>query len=258
VDHLAHRAYGALATMGLDDAARLCRAIQADARAGAARALGEDVQALRQALAGDRPPPSGLPSPHDLRQPVHALNLYLGALAAHELPAQARPVLAQARACAHALDEMVRERLDAARAAPQARKTPCDETLAGAQFIVIDDEPSVLQATCALLQAWGCEVLAGASGAEALRLAGAATRTPDAIICDYRLGRGESGLDVIEALRGEFNQDIPALLVTGEAAVGLPQRTPMEGLEILYKPLQEHALRAALTRLVALARRAER
>ncbi|MYM42010.1 ATP-binding response regulator [Duganella qianjiadongensis] len=43
---------------------------------------------------------------HDLRQPMHALNLYLGALANLDLPPSAHPVLDKVRECAHTMDEM--------------------------------------------------------------------------------------------------------------------------------------------------------
>ena len=49
---------------------------------------------------------------HDLRQPMHALNLYLGALSHFELPPAASPVLANARHCAQTMDDMFRTLLD--------------------------------------------------------------------------------------------------------------------------------------------------
>lgn len=52
---------------------------------------------------------------HDLRQPMHALNLYLGALTAFELPEQARPLLANVTQCAHIMDEMFLALLDLSR-----------------------------------------------------------------------------------------------------------------------------------------------
>lgn len=52
---------------------------------------------------------------HDLRQPMHALNLYLGALTAFELPEPARPLLANVTQCAHIMDEMFLALLDLSR-----------------------------------------------------------------------------------------------------------------------------------------------
>jgi signal transduction histidine kinase len=52
---------------------------------------------------------------HDLRQPMHALNLYLGALGHFDLPLAARPVLASVRECAETMDEMFCAMLDISR-----------------------------------------------------------------------------------------------------------------------------------------------
>lgn len=49
---------------------------------------------------------------HDLRQPMHALNLYLGALANLSLPPNAQPVLDKVRECAQTMDEMFRALLN--------------------------------------------------------------------------------------------------------------------------------------------------
>jgi CheY-like chemotaxis protein len=126
--------------------------------------------------------------------------------------------------------------------------------LAGALVFVIDDEATILHATGTLLRRWGCEVAVAESGAEALRLASEATRVPDAILCDYRLARHETGVEVIATLRSEFNADIPALLVTGDTAPAQIQRVQASGLPVLHKPLQEHEVRAALGALVAAGR----
>jgi signal transduction histidine kinase len=43
---------------------------------------------------------------HDLRQPMHTLNIYLGALTGYDLPNEARPVLDNACNCARIMDNM--------------------------------------------------------------------------------------------------------------------------------------------------------
>ncbi len=52
---------------------------------------------------------------HDLRQPMHALNLYLGALNNFDLPSAARPVLDKVRECAKTMDDMFGALLDISR-----------------------------------------------------------------------------------------------------------------------------------------------
>jgi|GEM_PF-1240598 len=52
---------------------------------------------------------------HDLRQPMHALNLYLGALSNVELPEQARSLLTNVRHCTDIMDDMFLSLLDISR-----------------------------------------------------------------------------------------------------------------------------------------------
>ncbi|WP_136416935.1 AAA family ATPase [Herbaspirillum sp. ST 5-3] len=52
---------------------------------------------------------------HDMRQPMHSLNLYLGALSNYELPEPARPVLGNVRQCAQIMDDMFLALLDLSR-----------------------------------------------------------------------------------------------------------------------------------------------
>ncbi|MEJ0035400.1 MAG: histidine kinase dimerization/phospho-acceptor domain-containing protein [Gammaproteobacteria bacterium] len=60
---------------------------------------------------------------HDLRQPIHALNLYLGAFAQIQLPRQAGSLLTKVRQCAHIMDDMFRTLLDISKLDAGAVKT---------------------------------------------------------------------------------------------------------------------------------------
>lgn len=52
---------------------------------------------------------------HDLRQPMHAMNLYLGALIKFDLPEDVRPVVDNLRRCARTMDDMFANLLDMSR-----------------------------------------------------------------------------------------------------------------------------------------------
>lgn len=120
-----------------------------------------------------------------------------------------------------------------------------------ALIVVVDDEPSILDATRALLEQWGCKVVTAASAGEAIERLSHSPRVPDAVICDYRLQAGESGIQVIESIGSEFNRNIPALLITGDTGPQHIKEIQASGLVVLHKPLQEDALREALARLIA-------
>jgi signal transduction histidine kinase/ActR/RegA family two-component response regulator len=72
---------------------------------------------------------------HDLRQPIHALNLYLGAFAQIQLTRPAATLLGKVRQCAQIMDEMFRtlldiSRLDAGAIQPQISVFPLAPLLA--------------------------------------------------------------------------------------------------------------------------------
>jgi signal transduction histidine kinase len=123
-------------------------------------------------------------------------------------------------------------------------------TLQGALIAVIDDEPLILDATALVLRQWGCTVVSAASGAEAIERLSQCDRIPDAIVCDHRLRGTETGIDVIAAIRIEFNSDIPAVLVTGDTSPQRIQSILITGIPVLNKPLQDHVLMDALLRLL--------
>lgn len=123
--------------------------------------------------------------------------------------------------------------------------------LTGRLIVVVDDEPSILQAASFILETAGCDVIGARSGRDAMLSLASSPRVPDAIICDHELNDMHNGTDVIRHLREEFNCDIPALLVTGNTAGGVAERSARElGVPVLYKPLEAAALRSSLEELL--------
>jgi CheY-like chemotaxis protein len=96
----------------------------------------------------------------------------------------------------------------------------------------------------ALLTSWGHEVIAAGALAELRPALLPLARVPGLVICDYRLRGGENGLQVIGLLRDEFNDDeLPALLITGDTAPERLQEAAASGLKVLHKPLDPALLR---------------
>jgi len=129
-----------------------------------------------------------------------------------------------------------------------------DPVFAGlrAGFIVaIDDEAAVRTAMAQLLRGWGHRVVVAADEDEALAALADSPDRPDLIICDYRLRDGANGLDVIHRLRSEYNEDIPALLITGDTAPERIREAAASGHPLLHKPLAHGRLRAAVHSLLA-------
>jgi CheY-like chemotaxis protein len=127
--------------------------------------------------------------------------------------------------------------------------------LARGLIVVVDDEQAIRQATASLLTGWGFHVVAAASGDEAVARLSAASAPPDLIICDYRLRGEENGLGAIERLRSEYNESIPAMLITGDTAPDRLAEAQASGLLLLHKPVSNSKLRAAIVNLVGSAQR---
>jgi two-component system, sensor histidine kinase len=122
--------------------------------------------------------------------------------------------------------------------------------LSHALVLVIDDEATVQEGMVALLRKWKCDVLTAGSGAEMMGKLVAVQRIPDLIVSDYRLRDNENGIQVVEALRSEFNVDIPALLVTADTGPDRLRDAEVSGLPILHKPLNPARLRTLIANLL--------
>jgi two-component system, sensor histidine kinase len=116
--------------------------------------------------------------------------------------------------------------------------------------LVIDDEAAIQQAMYSLLTNWGHGVLTAPSGDAMLAHVADCPTRPDLIISDYRLRGGETGVEVIRRLRGEYNDEIPALLITGETALDRLREARESGFLILHKPVSNSRLRAAIGNLI--------
>ena len=79
---------------------------------------------------------------------------------------------------------------------------------------------------------------------------------PDLIVCDYRLRGEENGVDVIRQLRAEYNDDVPAILITGDTGSERLREVQQSGFLVLHKPVATGKLRATIGNLLR-RRRAE-
>jgi signal transduction histidine kinase/CheY-like chemotaxis protein len=118
-------------------------------------------------------------------------------------------------------------------------------------ILVIDDEAQILDGMASLLTSWGHGVMIAESGDEMLAQLAECPLRPNLIICDYRLRNSENGIDVVERLRSEYNEAIPAMLITGDTAEDRLIEAKASGLPLLHKPVTNSKLRAAIANLVA-------
>jgi signal transduction histidine kinase/CheY-like chemotaxis protein len=125
------------------------------------------------------------------------------------------------------------------------------QSVDGAVVIVVDNELEIRAVMASLLESWGCQVVSAGSSAEALARAGAMHNAPHLLLSDYRLGAEATGLQLIERLRDEFNQAIPALIVTGDTGAQVLREVEAADCTILHKPVSATVLQQAVERMLA-------
>jgi CheY-like chemotaxis protein len=200
---------------------------------------------------------------HDIRQPLHALGLFVAQLRGLASEVELKQIVEQIDRAVFTLNERFSElidlsRVDVAASIPKSpnkigvdSSTPAcvqlDHTN-GKLIVVIDDDPLVLGSTRGLLRSWGCTVVTGDSGSSALAALLKHERPPDLIISDFRLSGGETGIDAIAKLRTAFTDEIPALLVSGDIGSEPPRDARASGFLLLHKPVDPMRLRAVLNR----------
>jgi CheY-like chemotaxis protein len=200
---------------------------------------------------------------HDIRQPLHALGLFVAQLRGLAHEAELKGIVERIDTAVSSLNERLIELLhlsevDAAAPMPKSRnKIDADsptrarvllDRTNGKLIVVIDDDPLVLDSTCGLLRSWGCTVVAGDSGRSALAALLKHQRPPDLIISDFRLSGSETGIDAIAQLRTAFTDAIPALLVSGDTGPEPLHDARAGGFLLLPKPVDPMRLRAVLNR----------
>jgi two-component system, sensor histidine kinase len=119
-----------------------------------------------------------------------------------------------------------------------------------ARVLLVEDNASVLRATRSLLEMVGYDVTSAVSLTEALQYVHAGNLI-DVVISDFHLKDGETGSQVIAALRAKFGETLRALLITGDTSSAIKQLPTDERLRVLSKPIDPDALLASLRDLLA-------
>lgn len=136
-----------------------------------------------------------------------------------------------------------------ARSAPELLSGPVDP-LTGKVVMVVDDNPMASESLAGLLESWGCRTVTSTGTQSALDALKHLQSSPDAIIADYRLSDGQTGIGAIKRLRERSGRDIPAFLISGETMPTQLRDLDASGLRLLGKPVTPMALRAILTHIL--------
>jgi PAS domain S-box-containing protein len=129
---------------------------------------------------------------------------------------------------------------------PEAPAEARTDPLPPLKVLLVDDHAEVRSTTAALLQDQGHEVTQAANGEDALALLKKRECDYDLVITDYAMPH-LSGTDFLREAR-LLCPDVPALLITGYADVGMI-RDRLDGVELLLKPFTPAKLEAAMARV---------
>jgi len=127
-----------------------------------------------------------------------------------------------------------------ARAAPVGR----------ARILLVEDDPAVRDATRMLLKVEGYQVTSVASLQEAVQSARDGSGI-ELLVTDYHLNNGETGTQVIHALRDALGVPLKAVLITGDTSSAIRNLPVDTHLKICSKPVKAEELLTLLRALLA-------
>ncbi len=141
-------------------------------------------------------------------------------------------------------------------AAPGEQPEPrSSSSIDGQVVLCIDNEREILDAMHGLLTKWGAAPHVASNEAEALavmdELAAAGSPQPALLLVDYHLDDKVTGLQVIEALRRQAGNDVPAVILTADHTEEVAFRVRDAGHSMLNKPVRPAALRALINRVLS-------
>jgi len=129
-----------------------------------------------------------------------------------------------------------------------SRETPIN--LSGELIVIIDDDQDIRLAMQLVFSAQHANVIVAESLNQAMHELAHVTMPPSIIISDYRLRDNATGAQAIEAIREEYNRDIPAIIVTGETGVAKLSDMREVAQTILYKPVDTQELQVSIASLI--------
>jgi signal transduction histidine kinase len=130
------------------------------------------------------------------------------------------------------------------------RMPVCQPQSGEPHVLLVDDDQAVRDATRMLLRVEGYRVTAVSSLTEALQNARGDARL-DLLITDYHLREGETGLQIISALRERLGLTLKAVLITGDTSSAIKELPLDPCLRITSKPVGADELLTLLRELLA-------
>lgn len=137
-------------------------------------------------------------------------------------------------------------------AAPVSRAAPPMQSRRAdlPRVLLVEDDAGVRDATRMLFTVEGFRVTAVASLNEAVQAA-RSDGAPDILVTDYHLRDGETGTQVISAVRGTLDTELRSVLITGDTSTAIRELPCDANLRVASKPIKAEELIALMKDLLA-------
>ena len=112
---------------------------------------------------------------------------------------------------------------------------------AGLLVLLVDNDDELRQAMVTLLESWGVSVLDADDPATALDLLDEMEIVPDAMLIDYQLDHGATGLELTAEIFRRYGRQ-PTSIISADHSSDLAEECENRGLKLLHKPLHTKAL----------------
>lgn len=120
----------------------------------------------------------------------------------------------------------------------------------GLIVLLVENDSELRRAMVLLLEKWGVAVIEAANGEEALALIDDLGILPDALVVDYGLGQGMTGLELVSVLRARAPH-LPARVISADRGEALRVAAQALGVTLIQKPVAPELLRSFLARATA-------
>lgn len=122
--------------------------------------------------------------------------------------------------------------------------------MAGADILVIDNDPDICEGMRAMLETWQCRVTTVQTLEELRHLIEARDYHPRLVLADYHLDDDDTGLDAIDIISVLLPYLPPVVMITADYSNELRQTAKERGFTLMNKPVKPLKLKVLISKLL--------
>ncbi|MBV2360920.1 PAS-domain containing protein [Thalassococcus sp. CAU 1522] len=130
---------------------------------------------------------------------------------------------------------------DPVSAAANRRARPSGLAQSGLIVLLVENDPAMRRAISILLESWDVNVIEAETADDAMDLLADLEIAPDALLLDYQLGAGDTGLVLYDRIAARLGP-LPCAMISADRSTQLRNACKALGLELHAKPIDRHRL----------------